>query len=171
MTRGKVFLMRMVRQLYVSSGWACCLAATLVRVGLLRKGAMALRATLLSHLSSQLLIFLSQLLSLLEQWLHTTLIFFLLSFHSDLPSLEVVSHSSWLGSIRCIGHHASMLFLSFPQMTPMLLHDQSEWFLLAAKSWMKETTTIPFNSLKMHTAIVPAQKAILMVCPSMPFWC
>ena len=113
-TRGKVVLMCMVRWLNVQLGWACRLVMALVKIGLLRRGVMVLRVTPLNHLSSQLLVFIVQLFDLLEQWLHTTIIFFLLSFYFGLPSLEVVNHNGWLGCIRCIGHCASMFFVSFP---------------------------------------------------------
>ena len=99
-----VFLMHMMRRLNVLLGWACRLTMTPVRLGLL------------------------------EQWQHTTLIFFLFSFHSILPSLTLVSHTGWLGCIRHIDHCASMLFVSFPQMVPMLLHDPNGWFCLTSKS-------------------------------------
>ena len=112
-TRVKVFLMCMMRRLSMTSGWTCHLAMTSVGVGLLRKGATALWATPLNHLSSQLLVLLPQLFDMLKQWLHMMLVFFLLYFHSSLPNLELVNHSGWLGCVRRIGHCASMLFVLF----------------------------------------------------------
>lgn len=112
-TRVKVFLMCMMRRLSMTSRWTCHLAMTSVGVGLLRRGAMTLWATPLSHLSSQFLVLLPQLFDLLKQWLHTMLVFFLLYFHSSLPSLELVNHSGWLGCVRRIGYCASMLFVLF----------------------------------------------------------